>query len=126
VNSSLESSDDNACGTVPVSFTTDNHPTVWAVWTLEPSDPADSIAELVVDVINLNLQKGIANSLDAKLDSAFDSLEDVNENNDVAAVNKLQAFINAVEAQRGKKLTDADADALAGAAQAIIDLLAGG
>ena len=48
---------------------------------------------------------------------------DLNENNDVAAVNSLEAFINAVQAQRGNKIPEADADALIAAAQQIIDLL---
>jgi len=37
-----------------------------------------------------------------------------------AAINKLNAFINQVEAQRGKKITDEDADVLISAAQRII------
>lgn len=85
--------------------------------------PADLIAGLVADVIGLNLQKGIANGLDAKLDSALKALEDLNENNDVAAVNSLRAFINAVEAQRGKAIPAAAADELIASAQAIIDLI---
>ena len=71
----------------------------------------------------MSLQKGIANSLQAKLDAATQLLEDINENNDVAAVNLLEAFINAVEAQYSKKISEADADALIAAAQEIIDLL---
>lgn len=84
---------------------------------------ADLIAGLVSDVIGLNLDKGISNSLDAKLDSALKALEDLNSNNDVAAVNSLEAFINAVEAQRGGKIPEVDADALIASAQAIIDLI---
>ena len=81
---------------------------------------------LANQVIALNLQKGIANSLDAKLYAALQALDDLNENNDVAAINALQAFINAVEAQRGKKISQEDADALIAAAQEIIDLLIAG
>ena len=51
------------------------------------------------------------------------ALEDENENNDIAAINTLGAFINAVEAQRGKKIPEAEADALIAAAQEIIELL---
>ena len=71
----------------------------------------------------LNLQQGIENSLDSKLDAVSKALDDVNKNNDIAAINALQAFINSVEAQRGKKILDADANALIAAAQEIIDLL---
>jgi hypothetical protein len=42
---------------------------------------------------------------------------------DVAAINTLNAFINAVEAQLGNNLTDAEADELISAAQAIINSL---
>lgn len=38
----------------------------------------------------------------------------------VAAVNTLGAFINAVEAQRGKKIAPADADALIAVAKRLI------
>ena len=54
---------------------------------------------------------------------SIEKLEDGNAKNDKAAVNSLEAFINAVEAQRGKKIPEADADDLIAAAQEIIDLL---
>ena len=43
-----------------------------------------------------------------------------------AAIRSLEAFINAVEAQRGKKITGVEADVLVGAAQEIIELLGDG
>ncbi len=92
----------------------------------EPDDPVVLLGELAVDVYELNLQNGIENSLDAKLDSALNALDDANENNDVAAINSLGAFINAVEAQSGNKIPVEDADILIAAAQDIIDLLSGG
>ena len=85
--------------------------------------PVELIANLIDDVVDLNLQKGISNSFDAKLDAVVQALSDANTDNDVAAINALEAFILGVEAQRGKELTDAEADALILAAQAIIDLL---
>ena len=88
-----------------------------------PASPEVLIGKLVDLVIQLNLQSGIANSLDSKLDTVLRALEDLNANNDIAAINALYAFMNAVEAQRGNKISDADADALIAAAQAIIDLL---
>ncbi len=51
------------------------------------------------------------------------ALDEVNQDNDVAAINTLEAFINAVEAQRGKKIADTDADALIALAEEIIFLL---
>jgi hypothetical protein len=91
-----------------------------------PADPVELLMELAQDVIDLNLHQGISNSLDAKLSAAMQALDDINENNDVAAINTLQAFINAVEAQRGDKIPEADADALIAAAQEIIDLVSAG
>ena len=85
--------------------------------------PVELLENLAQDVVDLNLHSGIENSLDAKLDAALKALDDLNENNDVAAFNSLEAFINAVEAQRGNKIPEADADDLIAAAQQIIDLL---
>ncbi|MHC4158568.1 MAG: FIMAH domain-containing protein, partial [Planctomycetota bacterium] len=90
------------------------------------AEPTELIAELLEDVRDLGLPGGIENSLMAKLNAALASLEDENENNDIAAINTLGAFINAVEAQRGKKIPEAEADALIAAAQQIIDLLSDG
>lgn len=88
--------------------------------------PSEAIENLIDQVESLNLQQGVDNSLDAKLDAALQALDDLNQNDDVAAVNALQAFINAVEAQRGKKVPDADADALIASVQAIIDAINAG
>jgi hypothetical protein len=90
------------------------------------SDPKELLNALVTTVIGLNLQQGIENSLDAKLSNALQALDDVNENNDVAAVNGINAFISAVEAQRDNKIPGADADALIADAQQILDLLNAG
>ena len=46
-----------------------------------------------------------------------------NKNNDDAAIDSLNAFINAVEAQRGKEITETEAEELISKVQAIIDLL---
>lgn len=86
--------------------------------------PATVIADIMSDVVGLNLDKGFSNSLVAKLGAAGKTLADANANNDVAAIGSLKAFIASVEAQRGKKLADADADALVLATEEIIDMLA--
>jgi len=84
-----------------------------------------AIQDLISAVVALNLKQGISNSLDAKLEAAVEVLDDLNENNNVAAINALQAFINSVEAQRGIHIPETDADALIAAAEAIIALLTG-
>jgi hypothetical protein len=88
--------------------------------TVASSSPADLLNDLVDQVIGLNVQGGISHSLDAKLGAVMKAIDDSNENNDVAALNAMNAFINAVDAQRGTKLTDAEADQLIQSAQAII------
>jgi hypothetical protein len=92
-------------------------------FTPEVVDPVTAIEDLALAVVEMNLQNGIENSLDSKLDAALEALSDVVANNDGTATNTLQAFINAVEAQRGNKLTEAQADQLIAAAQEIQDLL---
>jgi hypothetical protein len=62
-------------------------------------------------------------SLISKFSAALKALDDLNENNNVAAINKLQAFINAVEAQSGKHILEADAEALIASTQGIIDTI---
>jgi hypothetical protein len=85
--------------------------------------PSDATVNLIDEVESLNLQQGMDTSLDVILDAALQALDDLSQNNDVAATNALEAFINAVEAQRGKKVTNAEADTLIAGAQAIIDAI---
>ena len=93
------------------------------IFTTLQSDPDELVNDIIQDVLELNISEGISNSLDAKLQSSLGALDDLNENNDVSAVNNLYAFINAIQAQRGKKISEADADAMIESAQMIIDLL---
>jgi hypothetical protein len=97
-----------------------DYPRIWWEMSIEP---VDLVTELSESIDTMSLQKGVTNSLQVKLDTALRLLEDGNENNDVASVNILQAFINAVEAQRGRKIPQLDADTLIAAAQEIIELL---
>lgn len=85
--------------------------------------PTEAVQTLVDVTNSFNLQQGIDNSLDAKLQSALDALNDVNGGDTGAAINKLNAFINEVEAQRNKKITDAQATELISIAQRIIATL---
>jgi len=83
------------------------------------------LQELIETVAEMNLPNGIGRSLHAKLEGALKALADGKANNDVSAINRLNAFINEVEAQRDKKITEEQATALVGKAQAIVDLLNG-
>jgi DNA-binding beta-propeller fold protein YncE len=108
-------------GDVYVADTCYNH----RIQKFGPVDPLVLVRFVIEHVGGLNLQRGIANSLDAKLQAALQALEDVNQKNDVAAINILGAFINAVQPQRGKKIPQADADALIARTQYIIAQLSG-
>ena len=87
------------------------------------ADPAVRAQGLIETVLDLSLSHGTENSLVAKLDGALEKLDDGNPNNDHAALGKLDAFINQVEAQRGKKISEDDADTLIAEASLIIQLL---
>lgn len=80
----------------------------------------NAMVGLIDAVRSLNLQQGISNSLDAKLEAAESALSDLNQNNDHAAVNQLSAFIQAVEGQAGHQIPASIAAGLVLDAQAII------
>ncbi len=80
--------------------------------------PAEAAQDLIDYVEALNLPGGIENSLVSKLESAIKSLD---RGKVKPAVNQLNAFINEINAQRGKKITDPQADDLIATAQGIID-----
>ncbi|MFC2038223.1 hypothetical protein ACFLUG_00420 [Chloroflexota bacterium] len=82
--------------------------------------PNDATQTVITEVENLYLPQGMENSIVSKLDNAVKSLE---KSNIESAVNQLEAFINQVEAQRGKKLTDEQADDLIDKVRTIIDVI---
>lgn len=86
-------------------------------------DALELLNDLIQQVTAIDLNSGNKNSLLVKLDSALKILQDGDEDNDALAIHSLQAFINAVEAQRGKKISQEDADDLIVDAQQIIDML---
>jgi len=92
----------------------------------EALGPVELLLGLNENIAALNLQLGITNSLTSKLYAAMQVLQDANEKNDATAIKLLQAFINTVEAQRGKQIPEADADALITDALQIIKLLSTG
>jgi probable HAF family extracellular repeat protein len=71
--------------------------------------PVPSVTDLEDLVRSLDLPRGTENSLLAKLDAALRAIEDGRTE---AACGSLRAFANEVEAQRGKKITDSQADEL--------------
>jgi len=82
----------------------------------------DTIETLIINVEAMALPQGLETSLTSQLENALKSLE---KGNDKAAINKLDAFINAVKAQRGKKLTESQAGTLIFAAENLIAVIDG-
>jgi parallel beta-helix repeat protein len=82
--------------------------------------PTKAIEKLIIYVQGLGLPHGIENSLVQQLNAAMNALSN---NQTHTAVNILNAFMNHVEALRGNKLTDEQADYLIASAMHIIVLI---
>ena len=76
--------------------------------------PSEALSDLKTQVKSLKLPGGVENGFTSKLDAALKALE---KGNRKTAINNLNAFINHAQAQRGKKVTAAQADALIAGAQ---------
>ena len=88
-----------------------------------PGASLRAVRTLITAIANLNLKKGLANSLDVKIAKANAALSDMKNNNDTSAAGSIHALMNEVNAQRGKGLTNAEADALLVHAQGVLDHL---
>lgn len=80
-------------------------------------DPVTSVAELITATTSFEIPKRIKQSLLAKLDAAKNAFA---RGRTTAARHQLNAFINEVQARRGHKLTDQQADQLLDGAQLIL------
>ena len=80
----------------------------------------DNIKDLPQVIEDLNLNQGTDNSLLKKVENDQKSLD---KENTQTAINQLEAFINQVKAQRGKKISEEDADMLIEYAMNIINSL---
>lgn len=111
-----------AAGTYQVILTViDNDGAMGAVTTTVIVQTATQAVDSLTDLVQvMNLAQGITNSLDAKLQNASDALNAMNSGSASSAINKLQAFINAVQAQSGNQLTVEQADQLIDTANRII------
>jgi hypothetical protein len=88
--------------------------------TVQAADPEQAIADLRDLVAGFGIQPGTANALDRKLEDALAALA---ADDTAGACDSLQAFLNQVAAQNGKKLTEAQAEPLTDAANEIRALL---
>jgi hypothetical protein len=86
--------------------------TVSAMFDVVVKGATGQITDLSKKVSTINLNQGIANSLDAKLHAVQDALASVKDGKTGAACNKLDAALNEISAQSGKDITVAQADAL--------------
>jgi len=74
--------------------------------------PTDLLQQLIDKVAELDLRRGIANSLNAKLENAQAALAAAQSADSSSACGMLSAFIHEVQAQSGKAITTQDATQL--------------
>jgi hypothetical protein len=82
----------------------------------------DLLSQLISNLESISVENGLRNALEAKLNGALRAFPAENGDHRQDGVNKLNAFIHLVEAQRGKAISDADADFLIDSATTIINL----
>src|SRR5205823_6578745 len=85
-------------------------------FSISVNGPSTQTANLVNLVDSFNLPAGTSTSLNGTLQNAINAFA---AGNTITACNELDAFINKVQAQSGKKLTTAQADALIASANQI-------
>lgn len=104
--------------TVTVRVTDDDGAQGVRTATVSVQSPAQAVDGLSGTVNGLDIARGEANSLNAKLRAAEGSLQ---RGNGATAVNQINAFVHEVQAMAGSgRMTAADAAALTAAAQRII------
>jgi hypothetical protein len=80
---------------------------------------ADQLGDLIRLVRSFNLQRGIENSLDAKVQNAQNALIAARAGNRSSACNSMLAFISEAQAQSGRALTVSQANQLIAAARQV-------
>ena len=83
----------------------------------------DSVENLPTVIARLDLQEGIENELTSVVENAAKSLA---RGNNRAAIQQFQAFINKIQAQRGKKIPEGLAEMLIRYAQSVIQQIQAG
>jgi hypothetical protein len=104
----------------PDGLTSGNYAITFVSGTLTVLNYSQAATDLQAQVDAAGLGRGLQNALDSKLQAAISSFSRGNTN---AAANQLEAFVNLVLAQRGKKIDATLADSLSADAQRILDAL---
>ena len=86
-------------------------------------DACAVLSALMADVEGYGLKRGLENALLTKLSGALAAFQNGGTNN---VVGKLGAFVNQVQAKRGKDIDPATADAWSATAQCVIDAILAG
>jgi hypothetical protein len=89
-----------------------------------PEEPVGMMQDLIDLLADMPIPESFQGQFVERLTGAMDILADDNPNNDEAATNKLEAFINAIQAQTGKKIPQDVADELIAALNEIITAIA--
>ena len=105
---------------VPLTVTDDDGETSADSVLVTVKTHAEVIQDLILDVQDLSLARGLENSLVSKLENAIKFLD---KGQTKAVKNKLNAFVNQIEAQRGKKISAEGADVLIENATNLINVL---
>jgi hypothetical protein len=92
----------------------------WLLYRSTVKPTSALISDLADTIFEIKQVAGLGNSLEAKFNSIVRVLDDTHDNNDGAALNGLYALCGFVEAQRGKKLTSAQADEIVAGASLVI------
>ncbi len=120
------------CGNSVKAIYTDSYGHANSAWPMHRANPKrtarvhkffvtmQAIKFTIKKVTIIHLPRGFENSLTSKLNSALESLKDERPR---PAINKLNAFVNQVDALSGKKIPQRDADYLIGDALEIIDTI---
>ncbi len=118
---------DGGTYTIAVRVTDDDGTTDIATLSITVLPPKVMVENLSDEIDDMeDLPASIRNSLTKSLDIAKKVLNDSNPKNDVAAINAIEAFINKIEAQWGKKIPEDVADELIARAQEIVASISGG
>ena len=100
------------------TYTPSVGPIRFGTWTIDALTPENQADEIIEEIENLGLNKGNENALTKKIENAIKNLTNDDPTDDSEACEKLEAFINQLNAfVNSGKLTQEQVDPLIGAAE---------